>query len=143
VKVDGLFFGNKPASETRWTMKTWIYGLRANMHSMLKADSLRREDLEESVTCFKPDDRRGRRPARNEEAGKIRTSTGSLPTGPDGRRRAHDCFKEPITRNMACLGIFSPKDGSPAESDGLEAALEQFREIPGGISGVPADMRSG
>lgn len=32
VKANVLFFDKKPASETPWTKKLWIYDLRTNMH---------------------------------------------------------------------------------------------------------------
>ena len=32
VKANVLFFDKKPASETPWTRKLWIYDLRTNMH---------------------------------------------------------------------------------------------------------------
>lgn len=36
VKANGLFFDRKPASETPWTEKPWIYDLRTNKHFTLK-----------------------------------------------------------------------------------------------------------
>jgi hypothetical protein len=51
VKANVLFFDKKPASETPWTKKLWIYDLRTNMHFTLKTDPLKREDLDEFVKC--------------------------------------------------------------------------------------------
>lgn len=33
-----LFFDKKPASETPWTKKLWIYDLRTNMNFTLKTN---------------------------------------------------------------------------------------------------------
>jgi type I restriction enzyme M protein len=35
-----LFFERKPASETPWTSKLWIYDLRTNQHHTLKQNTL-------------------------------------------------------------------------------------------------------
>ncbi len=42
VKANVLFFTRKPASETPWTKKLWIYDLRTNMHFTLKTNPLKR-----------------------------------------------------------------------------------------------------
>lgn len=36
VRANVLFFDRKPASETPWTRKLWIYELRTNKHLTLK-----------------------------------------------------------------------------------------------------------
>jgi type I restriction enzyme M protein len=60
VKANVLFFDKKPASETPWTRKLWIYDLRTNKHFTLKTDPLRREDLEEFVRLYNPANRHDR-----------------------------------------------------------------------------------
>jgi len=45
VKANVLFFDRKPARETPWTEKIWIYDLRTNQHFTLKTNPLRYEDL--------------------------------------------------------------------------------------------------
>ena len=40
VKANVLFFDRKPASETPWTQKLWIYDLRINKHFTLKTNTL-------------------------------------------------------------------------------------------------------
>ena len=40
VKANVLFFDRKPASETPWTKKLWIYDLRTNKHFTLKTNPL-------------------------------------------------------------------------------------------------------
>jgi type I restriction enzyme M protein len=129
VKANVLFFDRKPASETPWTKKLWIYDLRTNKHFTLKTDSLKREDLDEFVTCYNPKNRHDRKPTWREKQ-------------PDGRWRAYD-YEELGTRDKASLDILWLKDESLESSenlpdpdviaaeivDDLEAALEQFRTI--------------
>ena len=54
VKANVIFFDKKPASETPWTKKLWIYDLRTNMHFTLKTRPLQRKDLDEFVTLYNP-----------------------------------------------------------------------------------------
>jgi type I restriction enzyme M protein len=129
VKANVLFFDKKPASETPWTRKLWIYDLRTNLHFTLKTDPLERADLDEFVALFNPANRHERRATWAEDA-------------PDGRWRAFG-LAELVNRDKASLDIFWLKDESLADSDNLpapeviaaeivedlEAALEQFREI--------------
>jgi len=61
VKANVLFFDKKPASETPWTKKLWIYDLRTNMHFTLKTNSLQRSDLDEFVKNYNPDNRHQRK----------------------------------------------------------------------------------
>ena len=42
VKANVLFFDRKPALETPWTQKLWVYDLRTNQHFTLKQNPLRR-----------------------------------------------------------------------------------------------------
>lgn len=49
VKANVLFFDKKPASETPWTTKLWVYDFRTNQHFLLKQKPLRRADLDEFV----------------------------------------------------------------------------------------------
>lgn len=129
VKANVLFFDKKPASETPWTRKLWIYDLRTNIHFTLKTNPLKRTDLDEFVECYDPANRQDRNPTWSEE-------------NQAGRWRAYD-YGEIIIRDKAGLDIFWLKDESLEDSDNLpepgiiaaeivedlEAALEQFREI--------------
>lgn len=129
VKANVLFFDKKPASETPWTKKLWIYDLRTNQHFTLKTNPLKREDLDEFVTCYNPTNRHERKATWSEKK-------------PDGRWRAY-AYDELIARDKASLDIFWLKDESLEASDNLpdpdviaqeivddlEAALEQFRLI--------------
>ncbi len=138
VKANVVFFERKPASETPWTQKLWIYDLRTNQHFTLKTNPLRREHLDEFVKLYNPANRHGRK------------TTWSIET-PDGRWRAYD-YADLIARDKASLDIFWLKDDSLADSDNLpppdeiaqeivddlEATLEQFRLIAGDLQTEPA-----
>jgi type I restriction enzyme M protein len=146
VKANVLFFDKKPAAETPWTKKLWIYDLRTNMHFTLKTDPLRREDLDEFVQCYNPENRHDRRATWFEEKyplpGPPPLAGEGVEMGEKGRWRAYD-YEELINRDKASLDIFWLKDESLSDSDNLpapeviaaeivedlEAALEQFREI--------------
>ncbi len=136
-----LFFDKKPASETPWTKKLWIYDLRNNQHFTLKTNPLTREDLDEFVTCYNPANRHERKAAWSEKK-------------PDGRWRAYD-YDELVARDKVSLDIFWLKDESLEASDNLpdpdviaqeivddlESALEQFRLIANDLSS-PAGRRT-
>ena len=129
VKANVIFFDKKPASETPWTKKLWIYDFRTNIDFTLKTNPLKREDLNEFVKCYNPENRHKRKATWSEEK-------------PGGRWRAFD-YEELINRDKASLDIFWLKDDSLEDSDNLpdpgvlareiavdlEAALEQFRLI--------------
>ena len=143
VKANVLFFDKKPAAETPWTRKLWIYDLRTNMHFTLKTNPLKREDLDEFVRCYNPANRHDRKPTWFDET---LPHPNPLPEGEGigsaGRWRAYD-YEELINRDKASLDIFWLRDESLSDSDNLpapeviaaeivedfEAALEQFREI--------------
>ena len=139
VKANVLFFDKKPASETPWTKKLWIYDLRTNKHFTLKTDPLKREDLNEFVKCYNPANRHTRKATWSERKA-------------DGRWRAYD-YDELIARDKASLDIFWLKDDSLEDSanlpnpdiiaqeivDDLEAALEQFRLIANDLGGEPSE----
>lgn len=134
VKANVLFFDKKPASETPWTKKLWIYDLRTNMHFTLKTSPLKRADLDEFVQCYNPANRQDRNPTWAED-------------NQDGRWRSYD-YDEIINRDKASLDIFWLKDEALEDSDNLpapgviaaeivedlQAALEQFREIAEDLS---------
>jgi type I restriction enzyme M protein len=136
VKANVIFFDKKPASETPWTKKLWIYDLRTNKHFTLKTNPLKRADLDEFVALYNPANRHDRRPTWSAEADT------KADTGPDGRWRVYD-YEELVARDKASLDIFWLKDQSLADTDNLpppeviareivedlEAALEQFRLI--------------
>jgi len=135
VKANVIFFDKKPASETPWTKKLWIYDFRTNKDFTLKTNPLKRSDLDEFVKCYNPENRHERKPTWSEK-------------NPDGRWRAFD-YEELINRDKASLDIFWLKDESLEESDNLpepdviareivedlESALEQIKEIAEDLEG--------
>lgn len=122
VKANVLFFDRKPASETPWTKKLWIYDLRTNQHFTLRTNPLQLEHLLDFIRCYNPDNRQER-----QETEKFRSFT----------------YDELMHRDKANLDIFWLKDDSLENEDELpapevlaseiieqlEAALEQFKEI--------------
>jgi len=122
VKANVLFFDRKPASETPWTEKLWIYDLRTNTHFTLKTNTLRFEDLQDFIKCYNPENRFDRQETE--------------------RFRAFD-YADLIQRDKASLDIFWLKDESLEDSENLpdpdvlareitenlETALEQFGSI--------------
>jgi len=129
VKANVLFFDKKPGREKPWTDKLWIYDLRTNQHFTLKTNPLKREDLDDFVTCFKPENRHERRGSWSEKK-------------PEGRWRAFT-YQDLLQRDKVSLDIFWLKDESLEDSanlpapdviaaeiaDDLRMALEQFEAI--------------
>jgi type I restriction enzyme M protein len=143
----------KPASETPWTRKLWIYDLRTNKHFTLKTNPLKRADLDEFVRLYNPANRHDRKPTWfDEETPSPQPSpadAGEGEVGAKGRWRVYS-YDELIARDKASLDIFWLKDESLADSDNLpppeviaqeivedlEAALEQFRLIAEDLNGT-------
>jgi len=133
VKANVLFFDRKPASETPWTKKVWIYDFRTNVHFTLKTNTLQRKDLDDFVKCYHPENRHQRRAIWSEKS-------------TDGRWRSFG-YDELVQRDKCNLDIFWLKDDSLASADDLpepdviaaeiaddlRAALEQLEEIQGDL----------
>ena len=116
VKANVLFFDRKPASETPWTRDLWIYDLRTNHHFTLKANPLRRSDLDDFVACFNPEDRMSR------------TETERF------RRFSYD---ELIKRDKVNLDIFWLRDESIEDTSNLPAPRSHRRGNPRRPAGCP------
>jgi len=128
VKANVLFFDRKPAQETAWTKKLWIYDLRTNMHFTLKENTLKRSDLDDFVTCYNRKNRNDRT-----ESERFKSFT----------------YDELTKRDKLNLDIFWLKDEALEESANLpdpdviaadivadlEAALEQFAAIADDLKG--------
>ena len=135
VKANVLFFDRKPPREEPWTSKLWVYDLRTNMHFTLKTNPLKRADLDEFVECYRPQNRRQRKPTWGER-------------NPESRWRAFD-YEELLKRDKVNLDIFWLRDKSLEESedlpdpdvlaqeiaDDLQTALEQFQAIAEKLKG--------
>ena len=129
VKANVLFFDKKPASEKPWTKKLWIYDFRTNKDFTLKTNPLKREDLNEFVKCYNPQNRHERKSTWSEK-------------NPNGRWRAFE-YEGLINRDKASLDIFWLRDESLEASenlpepdliareivDDLQSALVQFQAI--------------
>ena len=89
-----------------------IYDLRTNKHFTLKTDPLKREDLDEFVQCYNPENRYQRQPTWSDK-------------NLDGRWRAYD-YEELINRDKASLDIFWLGDESLEESDNLQLSGSMF-----------------
>jgi type I restriction enzyme M protein len=128
VKANVLFFDRKPAQETPWTQKLWIYDLRTNLHFTLKENALKRSDLDDFVACYNPKNRQERT-----ESERFKSFT----------------YEELSKRDKVNLDIFWLKDEALEESANLpapeviaaeiaadlEAALEQFATISEDLKG--------
>ena len=151
-----LFFDKKPANETPWTKKLWIYDLRTNKHFTLKTDPLKREDLDEFVRLYNPANRHDGKPTWfDEKSSHPDPLPASGETGANGRWRVYG-YDELMVRDKASLDIFWLKDESLADSDNLpapeviaqeivddlEAALEQFRLIADDLNGKSEEATS-
>ena len=95
----------KPASETPWTRKLWIYDLRTNKHFTLRTNPLKRADLDEFVALFNTANRHQRQATWSAEQ-------------PDGRWRVYE-YDDLVARDKASLDIFWLKDESLADNDNL------------------------
>ena len=129
VKANVIFFDRKPASESPWTNKLWIYDFRTNINFTLKTNPLKREDLDEFVECYNPSNRHERVETWSE-------------TNPEGRWRVFD-YAELMARDKVNLDISWLRDESLEDTDNLpdpdvlareiveelRAALEQFEGI--------------
>ncbi len=130
VKANVLFFDRKPASEQPQTQRLWVYDLRTNNRFTLKANPLRRTDLQDFVDCYNADNRHER-----EESERFHAFT----------------YDELVARDKASLDIFWLKDESLEDSENLpapevlaleiaenlEAALAQFTSIAEELSDEP------
>lgn len=122
VKANVIFFDKKPASETPWTKKLWIYDLRTNKHFTLKENPLKYEDLKDFIDRYNPENRHQRT-----ESERFKSFT----------------YDELIARDKTNLDIFWLRDESLEESDNLpkpeilaqeimdnlESALDAFGSI--------------
>jgi len=122
VKANVLFFDRKPASETPWTQKLWIYDLRTNKHFTLKRNPLGYDDLQDFLQAYRP----SRRSKREETE----------------RFKPFD-YEDLTSRDKTNLDIFWLKDDSLEDTENLPgpevlatqitenlgSALEQFSGI--------------
>jgi type I restriction enzyme M protein len=129
VKANVLFFDRKPASETPWTRQLWIYDLRTNKDFTLKTNPLAKDDLNEFIECYNPENRNKRQVTWSEN-------------NPEGRWHS-STYDELVARDKVNLDIFWLRDESLEDSanlpspdvlaleivEDLKAALAQFEAI--------------
>ena len=122
VKANVLFFDRKPASETPWTEKLWIYDLRTNKRFTLKTRQMRYDALRDFIACYNPDNRHDRK---------------------ESERFKSFSYDELMQRDKVSLDIFWLRDESLEDTENLPepdelageivanlaAALEQFQDI--------------
>ena len=122
VKANVVFFDNQPAAKKPWTKEVWIYDYRTNIKHTLKTNPLKKEDLNDFIKAYNPDNRHKRK-----ETDRFKKFT----------------YEEIIARNKTSLDIFWLKDDSLADLDNLpdpdvlaldiieniEAALNSFKTI--------------
>jgi type I restriction enzyme M protein len=134
VKANVLFFDRKPASETPWTKELWIYDLRTNKDFTLKTNPLAKEDLQEFIDCYNPENRNQRKAIWSEQ-------------NTEGRWRSFT-YDELMARDKVNLDIFWLRDESLEDSanlpspdvlaleiiEDLKAALSQFESIEEALS---------
>jgi type I restriction enzyme M protein len=122
VKANVLFFDRKPASETPWTKKLWIYDFRTNEHFTLKTNPLKRADMDDFVARYHAENRHTRK---------------------ETERFKSFSYEDVLKRDKVNLDIFWLKDESLEDSanlpdpdviaaeisEDLQAALDQFALI--------------
>jgi len=134
VKANVLFFDNKPAAKSPWTKEVWYYDFRTNVHFTLKKNPMQKEDLQDFINCYNPQNHFQRQATWSED-------------NPEGRWRKFT-YEELIARDKTSLDIFWLKDTSLTDLDNLPdpdvlameivenlaAGLENFRAIAASLS---------
>ncbi len=122
VKANVVFFDAKPKDGKVKTKGVWFYDLRTNRHFTLKTRTLKIEDLQDFIVCYKP----GQRHARTES-----------------NSFKYFSYADLVARDKASLDVFWLKDDSldnlddlPSPDvlqqeiiDHLESALVAFRDV--------------
>jgi type I restriction enzyme M protein len=122
VKANVLFFDKKPAAEQPWTQHLWIYDLRTNKHFTLKKNPLRREDLDDFVSCYLPAQARSKR-------------------APSERWKPF-AYDELVGRDKVNLDIAWLRDESLEDADNLPAPDVIAREIVEDLSAALVEFEA-
>ena len=129
VKANVVFFDNAPKDGRVHTQGVWFYDLRTNKHFTLKTRTLKFDDLQDFIACYKPESRHERT---------------------ESERFKYYSYEDLIARDKASLDIFWLKDDSLDNFDNLptpdvlqqeiidhlEAALAAFRDVGVGLQGT-------
>jgi len=122
VKANVVFFDKKPASETPWTSRLWVYDLRTNQHFTLKERKLTRGDLQDFVDCYLP----GRPRDERVESERFHSFT----------------YEELVARDKANLDITWLKDDSLEDIDNLPSPVIIAREIVEDLTAALAEFET-
>ncbi|MCZ2857434.1 class I SAM-dependent DNA methyltransferase [Blastococcus sp. VKM Ac-2987] len=122
VKANVLFFDKKPAAERPWTERLWVYDLRTNQHFTLKQNQLRRQHLDEFVSCYRPGEPRSERV----ESERFKSFT----------------YDELVARDKANLDITWLRDESLEDTDNLPAPEIIAREIVEDLTAALAEFEA-
>jgi type I restriction enzyme M protein len=117
-----------PAQEAAWTSRLWVYDLRTNMHFTLKTNPLKRQDLDEFVACFNPQNRHARQETWSEQQ-------------QEGRWRSFS-YEELLKRDKLNLDIFWLRDKSLEDSENLPEPDVLAQEIIDDLEDALAQLRS-
>ena len=98
VKANVLFFRRREGAEAAWTRELWIYDLRTNKHFTRKQNPLKRADLDDFVSCYKP---------------------GELHRRVESERFKRLTYDELIARDKVSLDIAWLRDDSLTDTDDL------------------------
>jgi type I restriction enzyme M protein len=122
VKANVLFFDKKPAAEQPWTQRLWVYDLRTNRHFTLKKNPLRRDDLDDFVSSYRPDEARGERV--------------------ESERWRPFAYDELVARDKVNLDLTWLRDESLEEADNLPAPDVIAREIVEDLTAALAEFEA-
>jgi type I restriction enzyme M protein len=122
VKANVLFFDKKPAAERPWTEQLWIYDLRTNQHFTLKQNPLRRQHLDDFVSCYAP----GKPRSERVESERFRPFS----------------YDELISRDKVNLDITWLRDESLEDMDNLPAPEIIAREIVEDLTAALAEFEA-
>jgi len=126
VKANVVFFDAKPKDGRIHTAGVWFYDLRTNKHFTLKTRPLKRDDLQDFIACYNPENRHERG---------------------ETERFKYFHYQDVIARDKSSLDIFWLKDDSLDNLDDLpppevlqqeiiehlEAALASLRDVAAGL----------
>ena len=109
VKANVLFFDKRPAGDSPWTTKLWVYDLRTNQHFTQKQNTLQRHHMDEFVELYMP----GRPRSERVESERFKSFT----------------YEELVARDKANLDLLWLKDDSLTDAADLPSPEVLAREI--------------
>ena len=132
VKANVLFFDRKRKSTKPATNRLWVYDLRTDVHVSLKANRLKRSDLDEFVACYRPTDRPSRVPTWSVDEPRGRWRTFEY----DELSMREGCNLDLSWIQEAGINRSGDPDTIAAEiAEDLQEALEQIASIAARLNG--------